>query len=130
MCYTSLSPDVPHILIVEDAHEYQQILLERLKNDFNITVTNSVNRAKELLEKEKFSFIILDFFLVDGISSEVLQFMEANKIGTPTIIISAEDDNKLISHFPDAQNVEGIFNKVNINEICDFLTFQTKNRGK
>ncbi|MDD2828378.1 MAG: ATP-binding protein [Sulfuricurvum sp.] len=127
--YPNLDSGLPSILIVEDAHEYQQILVERLKNDFNIMVTNSVNLAKELLEKERFDFIILDFFLVDGISSEVLQFMEANAIRTPTIIISAEDDNKLISHFPDAQNVEGIFNKVNINEICDFLTFQTKKRG-
>jgi signal transduction histidine kinase len=127
--YVSSNPFASRALIVEDAVEYQQILIDRLKESFHLTVTNSVNKAKELLEKETFDFIILDFFLVDGISSEVLQFMNHNHITTPSIIISAEDDNKLISHFPDANNVEGIFNKTNINEICDFLSFQIKHKG-
>ncbi len=122
--YPSSKPDAARTLIVEDAPEYQQILIDRLQNSFHLTITNSVNRAKELLEKEQFDFLILDFFLVDGISSEVLQFMNTNNITIPTIIISAEDDSKLIAHFPDAENVEGIFNKVNIAEICNFLTFQ------
>jgi signal transduction histidine kinase/CheY-like chemotaxis protein len=127
--YVSSNPDASRALIVEDAVEYQQVLIDRLGDNFHLTVTNSVNKAKELLENEKFDFIILDFFLVDGISSEVLQFMDTNNIHTPSIIISAEDDSKLIAHFPDAQNVEGIFNKAHINEICDFLTFQIKNKG-
>lgn len=127
--YVSSNPDASRALIVEDAVEYQQVLIDRLGDNFHLTVTNSVNKAKELLENEKFDFIILDFFLVDGISSEVLQFMDTNNIHTPSIIISAEDDSKLIAHFPDAQNVEGIFNKAHINEICDFLTFQIKHKG-
>jgi len=127
--YVSSSSDASRALIVEDAVEYQQVLIDRLGDNFHLTVTNSVNKAKELLENEKFDFIILDFFLVDGISSEVLQFMDTNNIHTPSIIISAEDDSKLIAHFPDAQNVEGIFNKAHINEICDFLTFQIKHKG-
>ncbi|MDO9305736.1 MAG: ATP-binding protein [Sulfuricurvum sp.] len=127
--YVSSNPDASRALIVEDAVEYQQVLIDRLGDNFHLTVTNSVNKAKELLENEKFDFIILDFFLVDGISSEVLQFMDTNNIQTPSIIISAEDDSKLIAHFPDAQNVEGIFNKAHINEICDFLTFQIKHKG-
>ncbi len=127
--HVSSNPNASRALVVEDAVEYQQVLVERLKENFHLTVTNSVNKAKELLENETFDFIILDFFLVDGISSEVLQFMDTNNITTPSIIISAEDDSKLIAHFPDAQNVEGIFNKAHINEICDFLTFQIKNKG-
>ncbi len=127
--YVSSNPAALRALVVEDAVEYQQVLIGRLSESFHLTVTNSVNKAKELLEKEKFDFIILDFFLVDGISSEVLQFMDSNNITTPSIIISAEDDSKLIAHFPDAQNVEGIFNKVNINEICNFLTLQIKHKG-
>lgn len=127
--YVSANSTASRALVVEDAVEYQQVLIDRLSDSFHLTVTNSVNKAKELLEKEKFDFIILDFFLVDGISSEVLQFMDRNNITTPSIIISAEDDSKLIAHFPDAQSVEGIFNKAHINEICDFLTFQIKHKG-
>ncbi len=109
-------------LIVEDAVEYQHVLVERLRDTFDIALTNSVNKAKELLGQESFDCIVLDFFLVDGISSEVLQFMIDGGIDTPVIIISAEDDSKLIANLPDTPVVEGIFNKTNINQICDFLT--------
>lgn len=120
--HVSPSVDAKRLLIVEDAPEYQRVLIDRLGESFHLSVTNSVNKAKELLEVESFDFIILDFFLIDGISSEVLQFMDRNRIETPTIIISAEDDSKLIAHLPDADNVEGIFNKTNIVEICNYLS--------
>lgn len=110
------------MLIVEDAPEYQKMLVDRLNEHYHVVLTNSVNKAKELLEEENFDFIVLDFFLVDGISSEVLQFMERNQIVIPVIIISAEDDSKLIAHLPDTESVEGIFNKTHIQEICDYLT--------
>jgi len=120
--YVSGSDQAKRVLIVEDAPEYQRMLVDRLGEYYHMVLTNSVNKAKELLEEEKFDFIVLDFFLVDGISSEVLQFMERGHITTPVIIISAEDDSKLIAHLPDTENVEGIFNKAHIQEICDYLT--------
>lgn len=120
--YVSPNEKAKRMLIVEDAPEYQKMLIDRLSEYYHLVVTNSVNKAKELLEEEKFDFIVLDFFLVDGISSEVLQFMERNEIRIPVIIISAEDDSKLIAHLPDTESVEGIFNKAHIQEICDYLT--------
>ncbi|MDD2267813.1 ATP-binding protein [Sulfuricurvum sp.] len=120
--YVSSNEKAKRMLIVEDALEYQKILIDRLSEYYHLVVTNSVNKAKELLEGESFDFIVLDFFLVDGISSEVLQFMENNRILTPVIIISAEDDSKLIAHLPDTESVEGIFNKAHMQEICDYLT--------
>lgn len=120
--YVSSNEKAKRMLIVEDAPEYQRMLLDRLEDHYHLALTNSVNKAKELLEEEKFDYIVLDFFLVDGISSEVLQFMEHNQIRTPVIIISAEDDSKLIAHLPDTESVEGIFNKAHIQEICDYLT--------
>lgn len=120
--YVSTNEKAKRMLIVEDAPEYQRMLLDRLGDHYHLALTNSVNKAKELLEEETFDYIVLDFFLVDGISSEVLQFMEHNRITTPVIIISAEDDSKLIAHLPDTESVEGIFNKAHIQEICDYLT--------
>lgn len=120
--YVSANEKAKRMLIVEDAPEYQKMLIDRLNEHYHLVVTNSVNKAKELLEGEKFDFIVLDFFLVDGISSEVLQFMEHNRLVIPVIIISAEDDSKLIAHLPDTESVEGIFNKTHIQEICDYLT--------
>ncbi|MBD3807019.1 ATP-binding protein, partial [Sulfuricurvum sp.] len=122
--YVVQNEKAKRILIVEDATEYQKMLIERLSDFYHLVVTNSANRAKELLESESFDFIVLDFFLVDGISSEVLQFMERNEIHIPVIIISAEDDSKLIANLPDTDSVDGIFNKANIQEICDYLTLR------
>jgi signal transduction histidine kinase len=127
--FVSTAANSKKALIVEDAVEYQHVLVERLRDTFNLTLTNSVNKAKELLEQESFDFIVLDFFLVDGISSEVLQFMMHNGINTPVIIISAEDDSKLIANLPDTHVVEGIFNKTNVNQICDFLTSTSHTRS-
>jgi CheY-like chemotaxis protein/anti-sigma regulatory factor (Ser/Thr protein kinase) len=127
--FVSTAANSKKALIVEDAVEYQHVLVERLRDTFDLTLTNSVNKAKELLEQESFDFIVLDFFLVDGISSEVLQFMMHNGINTPVIIISAEDDSKLIANLPDTHVVEGIFNKTNVNQICDFLTSTSHTRS-
>jgi signal transduction histidine kinase len=120
--HSASNESAKRMLIVEDAIEYQKMLVDRLGEYYHLTLTNSVNKAKELLEEESFDFIVLDFFLVDGISSEVLQFMEHNHLHIPVIIISAEDDSKLIAHLPDTGSVEGIFNKVHIQEICNYLT--------
>jgi len=109
------------LLIVEDNEEYVDILVNKLNNYFNITVTNSINKAKELLEHNDYDKIILDFFLIDGISSEVLYFMEQEHINTPVYIISAEDDYKIVEHIQESKNIVGVFNKTDIEMICDTL---------
>ena len=110
------------LLIVEDSPEYVKILVEKLERHFNITVTNSINRAKELLEKNLYDKIILDFFLIDGICSEILFFMESKEIETPAYIISAEDDFKIVEHLQESKNIIGVFNKKNTVLICDTIT--------
>ena len=109
------------LLIVEDSEEYVNILVDKLNPSFNITVTNSINTAKELLEKHFYDKIILDFFLIDGISSEVLSFMEYKNIQIPVYIISAEDDIRIVEHLQESSNIVGVFNKKNATRICDVI---------
>ena len=110
--------DAAHILIVEDSPEYQKILIENLQDTYNITITDTVNKAKELIVKNKYHFLILDFFLTDGISSEILQFMEEENIFTPVIVISAEDEIHISSSLSGSSNLECIVNKKDIHKIC------------
>ena len=119
--FASQDEDAQHILIVEDSQEYVEILVNHLNKKFNITVTNSISKAKELLKNNSYYKVILDFFLVDGTSTEVLTFMESVSIKTPVYIISAEDDFKLIQHFKESENIEGIFNKKDVDLICQKL---------
>ncbi|MDD2449074.1 MAG: ATP-binding protein [Sulfurimonas sp.] len=105
-------------LIVEDSVSYQKILAEHLRSSVNLTFTDSVNKAKSLLLNNKYDFLILDFFLTDGISSEVLEFMDEESIEIPTIVISAEDEITISSSLSGSTNLEGILNKSNISHIC------------
>jgi len=105
-------------LIVEDSTSYQKILAEHLRKNVNLTFTDTVNKAKSLLLNNKYDFVILDFFLTDGISSEVLEFMEEESIEVPTIVISAEEEITISSSLTGSTNLEGIINKNNIDHIC------------
>jgi signal transduction histidine kinase len=113
---------VPKLLIVEDTRDYINILVERLRGSYDMTITNSINEAKKILEKEWFDIGIYDFFLIDGISTELLTFMEDNSLDFPILVISAEQDSDLMRSFQEASFVEGIFNKQYINDVMDALT--------
>jgi len=112
-------------LVVEDSPAYQKILAEHLKDSINLTSTDTINKAKHLLTKNDYDFLILDFFLTDGISSEVLEFMEEEQINIPTIVISAEDEIHISSSLSGSTNLEGIINKNNINDICASIKGET-----
>jgi len=107
-----------NILIVEDSPEYQKILISNLEDTHTLTITDTVNKAKELIDEIKYDFLILDFFLTDGISSEILQFMESENISIPSIIISAEDEIHISSSLGGSTNLECIMNKKDIHKIC------------
>lgn len=119
--YTSKQSEAENLLLVEDNEEYVDILVNKLNHKFNITVINSINKAKELITENSYDKIILDFFLIDGISSEILFFMESKAITTPVYIISAEDDFKLVDHIGESKNIVGVFNKIDAELICDTL---------
>jgi len=119
--FPSKDDDAPRLLIVEDSDEYVNILVEKLGAAFHVTTTNSIEKAKDLLLVESFDKVILDFFLIDGISSDVLIFMEREKIFAPVYIISAEDDLKIVEHLEESSNIIGVFNKKNSNIICDLI---------
>jgi len=105
-------------LVVEDSPAYQKILTEHLRESVNLTFTDTINRAKDLLSKNSYDFLILDFFLTDGISSEILEFMEEENISIPTVVISAEDEIHISSSLSGSTNLEGIINKNNVDDIC------------
>ena len=106
------------VLIVEDSPEYQKILIANLQETHRLTITDTVNKAKELILKNSYDFLILDFFLTDGISSEILQFMEIEHISIPAIVVSAEDEIHISSSLAGSSNLECIINKTNVNQIC------------
>ncbi len=119
--FPSKNTDVEKLLIVEDTEEYVHILINKLNDKYDITVTNSLSKAKELLKNNDYDKIILDFFLIDGISSEVLTFMQDTNLQIPVYMVSAEDDYKIVEYIQESSNVVGVFNKTDIEVICNML---------
>lgn len=110
--------DARNVLVVEDSSSYQKILAEHLRKSTNLTFTDTTTEAKKLLLKNKYDFLILNLFLTDGISSEVLEFMKKESIQVPTIVISCEDEINISSSLPDSANLQEIINKNNLAHIC------------
>lgn len=93
--FISTQTNVKKILIVEDDEEFQKLLVNKLKPYFNITLTNSVEKAQMALEKNTFSCLFIDFFLVDGIGLEIIDFVSRQKINSDIYILSAEDKDHI-----------------------------------
>jgi signal transduction histidine kinase len=109
------------LLVVEDSVAYQNIIADHLKTFYNITFTDTVNRAKELLISNRYDFILLDYFLIDGVSSEILQFMDEEHIDIACIVISAEDDIHIAQSLKGYSNLQSILSKNDIEHICSLL---------
>jgi signal transduction histidine kinase/CheY-like chemotaxis protein len=80
------------VLIVEDDSMFVDLYKECMPK-VNLTITNSVNKANAILEEEyDFDLILLDYYLIDGISMEVLMYLDRQKLSIPIYIITAEED--------------------------------------
>ena len=120
--YPAARTEAEDLLIVEDSPEYVEILLSRLRERFNITITDTVQQAKALLKERKFDRIVLDFFLVDDIGSELLHFLDEEAIRIPVYLISAEEDVRLMEHIGQSETIVGLFNKRDVELICNAIT--------
>ena len=82
------------ILLIED-NDYIikgiKYLLE--SNNFKVTIAKSLKEAKELISN-KYDLIILDLMLPDG---DGLKFYEENQKNKTTLILTAKDDEDIIS---------------------------------
>lgn len=87
------------ILHIEDDPAAAKLIQGFLKNTQyrHITLADSFKSAKELLKKEDFDIILLDYILNDGDAFQVLDFIRENHIHTPVIIATGKGDESLVS---------------------------------
>ncbi len=110
-----------HILIVEDSPTDRDLLQTFLEKKFKLTFTNTNNGAKNILSTKTFDMILLDFYLEDGISSEITKYMEDENINIPTVILSAEHEITVAKRIYVNNDIESILNKKEIQEFCTVL---------
>src|SRR6266699_6703642 len=96
-----MSTDVPGILIVDDNEDNRYTLQLMLESDGHerITCASGGNEAIALIEKEKFSLVLLDLMMPDMNGDEVLKQIKSDpdKRDIPVVMISADTDVEKVS---------------------------------
>jgi DNA-binding response OmpR family regulator len=79
------------ILCVEDADDNLLILQVMLKG-YEVVIARSVKEAKEILQRESFSLILLDLGLPDGDGLEIMAELLSATQATPVIVLTGKTD--------------------------------------
>ena len=82
------------ILLVED----NELIIKGLKysleqEKFQVEVSKTYNKSKELLEKETYDLIIVDIMLPDGSGFDLCKYIK-EKLEVPVIFLTAKDEEK------------------------------------
>lgn len=81
------------ILLVEDDSFLRDGLSEMLcKNQYSVTLSGSIAGAKENIEKNSYSLIMLDVMLPDGNGFELCEHIRKLDSSTPILFLTACDD--------------------------------------
>jgi len=96
-----MATDLPAILIVDDNEDNRYTLQLMLESDGHERVASAAsgNEAIELIEKEKFSLVLLDLMMPDLNGDEVLKVIKSDpdKRDIPVVMISADTDADKVS---------------------------------
>jgi CheY-like chemotaxis protein len=96
-----MDSDIPGILIVDDNEDNRYTLQLLLESDGHerIASASGGNEAIALLEKEKFSLVLLDLMMPDLNGDEVLKIIKGNPDtrDIPVVMISADSDTEKVS---------------------------------
>lgn len=80
----------PRILVIDD-EEYFRVFLSNLfeKDQVDIVACVYGRQAMELLEKESFDLIVVDYQLPDLLGVEILDWLQERNVTTPRIMVTA-----------------------------------------
>ena len=96
-----MATDLPAILIVDDNEDNRYTLQLMLESDGHERVASAAsgNEAIALIEKEKFSLVLLDLMMPDLNGDEVLKVIKSDpdKRDIPVVMISADTDADKVS---------------------------------
>ena len=96
-----MDTDIPGILIVDDNEDNRYTLRLLLESDGHERVIDASGgkEAIALLEREKFSLVLLDLMMPDLNGDEVLKIIKANPNSRdlPVVMISADTDTEKVS---------------------------------
>ena len=105
------------ILHIEDDPDLRAYIATLIGDDVEVTRTDSIKQARQLVMDEKFQLIILDMTLPDGSGMEIINYINSNKLNLPIIIFSGHE---IIDNIP---NVKRVFlkNRHNTEDLINLV---------
>jgi len=91
-----------NILHVENDGDLLELIDITLRDIAKVTQANNLTKAKELIEKNKFDLIVLDYVFPEGTSDKLIPSIKSgvNK-NTKIVMFSAYEENKILSRYVD-----------------------------
>ncbi|HUT92793.1 MAG TPA: response regulator [Thermoguttaceae bacterium] len=99
-----MSPSRPHVLVLEDAPTYRQIIVSNLSDaGFRVSAATDVGRALSLAEHERFDLAIVDYYLPDYPGTEFIKRLRATPRyeHLPIIVLTARDEELNLEYLRD-----------------------------
>ncbi|MBC7567744.1 MAG: sigma-54-dependent Fis family transcriptional regulator, partial [Pedobacter sp.] len=110
------------ILIIEDDRTFSQILEGFLKkHNHDPHITYSVGKSFDILEKQYFDLLLVDYRLPDGTGLEILTYLRDKGIPTPIIIMTSFNDVKTAVKSIQLGAIDYITKPVNPDELLMLL---------
>ena len=86
-----MSPELPHILVVDDERAIRMTLETGLAvNGFRVTAVGSGREAIEAARKHNYAAVVCDIFMADGDGMEVVREFRVINPNTPIVLITAQ----------------------------------------
>lgn len=85
-----------NLLLVEDDRDFLQLLSSILKKDFQVHEATGVTEALKIIGAIPVNAICSDFNMRDGTGLELLKKLRYENINTPFLLMSGDDDRRLI----------------------------------
>ena len=81
------------ILIIEDDLTFSQILEGFLtKNGFQVNIVHEVKKSLQVLDRQSFDLLLVDYRLPDGTGLDVLAHLREKGMSNPLIIMTSVND--------------------------------------
>ena len=84
------------VLVVEDDQLTSTMVRTNLEHEgFSVTVANDGNRAIEMIERQAFDLMVLDYMLPGRDGFQILSHIRGLSIGTPVLMLTARGETRL-----------------------------------
>ena len=81
------------ILLVDDAADYLSLLSGSLQGGFEVRQAMGVKGAIAILEKETVDLVCSNFYMGDGIGTEIFDYLRRNGRDIPFLLVSGSERN-------------------------------------